>query len=161
MQVFMHKNTKISPADPGAFFAAAHKAKHGREVKSLFRIFLIASEPFPKRLYTFFAPRICVANPSGKKTGVWNAPPRSTAPIPRICLCKSCGISAVIQAAWASSNPVFRIATSPLRAQGLCALRAPAIPRGNLPIFLHRQAPDVLCFHPRYEPILENCRHSL
>jgi hypothetical protein len=36
----------------------------------------------------------------------------------RPALRKPCGISAAIQAAWASSNLVFKIATSPLRAQG-------------------------------------------
>jgi hypothetical protein len=34
----------------------------------------ISQEAFPKLTCAFFAPRICVANPSGKKTGVWNAP---------------------------------------------------------------------------------------
>jgi hypothetical protein len=44
---------------------------------------------------------------------------RSTAPIPRICLCKSCGISAAIQAAWASNNFAKQNYDQPLAPHGL------------------------------------------
>jgi hypothetical protein len=48
-------------------------------------------EPFPKLMRAFFAPGIAPQS-LGQKTGL-------SAPIPRICPCKSCGISAAIPCA--------------------------------------------------------------